>query len=128
MLGTVKTYLRDAFGNLCVTLKTKLAGEDTSIDRMLTAGKYQYVNFSAATAGLAVTNETGLLGRVNVNTASAGSFKIYNAVDASDPATLVADIDTSIVRCHTYDADLSTAIFVVVTGTANTTLTYIPGV
>lgn len=111
---------------LRVSLATKLAGEDTDNDRMLVAGKYQFVNFSA-NVSKAVTNEGGTLGNVVVNTAAAGSIKIYNAPNADDATKLVADIDTSVRSFNKYEAGCDGGIYVVYTGTANTTLTYMPG-
>lgn len=109
----------DSNGNAKVTLGTKIAGEDQTLDRLKTTPSYSYRNL-AANATTTVKSGAGVLHAIVVNTAggSANTCTIYDNTAGS--GTKIGTINTTaFVTAWVYNAAFATGLTIVMaTGTA----------
>lgn len=111
-----------------VSLSTKLAGENQTLDRMQTAPNYTPLNIPAGTATTVVKSGAGLFHTLTINTKGASSnvITVYDNTAAS--GTLIATIDgTTGPITYLYDVAFATGLTVKsTTGTgADMTVAYL---
>lgn len=111
----------DQQGDTLMSLGTKIAGEDLTNDRMLTAPKYNYTNIPAGQATSVIKASAGILRSITFHGAATATNTTTVYDNASGAGTVIARPAATAVTAPTtvtYDIAFTTGL-TIITATAN---------